>query len=85
MKMNKHYDNVPYLVLERNGFPTSYNLLRDDQKELIDYIGDAVEKSYEEEVEELRSELELTMAALKMLKEDISFRLDSIIQGEHDQ
>ena len=61
--LEKHYDEIPFSLLERAGFPTNSAWLNDDQRRLLEHIFyeryaelDAKSRQAKEYIEELEDE-----------------------------
>jgi len=68
--MNEAYSEIPISVLERNGFPTNWLLLSDDQRDLIKWFLNRTE------------ELSLTVEGLEEQKEILE---DQLTDLEYEQ
>ena len=74
MNIEKHYHKIPFLLLERVGFPINSAWLTDDQRRLFEFVYDEYYKEictelfkcaeYIEELEDTNTELEDRVADL---------------------
>ena len=74
--MIKFFDKIPTIYLERCGFPINYNLLNDDQKDLLECIFELVPKHHESKVDDLQEDLDYLAQDVHEIKE----RLTTLIQ-----
>ena len=74
--MIKVFDQIPSLMLERCGFPTNYNLLNDDQKDLLEFIYEMVPKAQETRIDDIQEDLDYLTDDIQALKEN----LDNLIK-----
>ena len=82
MNLEKHYEEIPFSLLERAGFPTNSAWLNDDQRRLLEYIFDeryrlldvkvAQAKEYIEELEDEQRFLEDKVADLRHELKDLT-------------
>jgi len=74
--MIKFFDKIPTIYLERCGVPINYNLLNDDQKDLLECIFELVPKHHESKVDDLQEDLDYLAQDVQEIKE----RLTTLIQ-----
>lgn len=52
------YKDLPYLTLERCGFPSNYYMMNIDQRDLMDTITTTIAEKFLDEIKALHEELE---------------------------
>lgn len=68
------YKDLPYLTLERCGFPSNYYMMNIDQRDLMDTITTTIAEKFLDEIKALHDELE----AINWDLEDYKSRLEDL-------
>jgi hypothetical protein len=76
MNIEEHYNKIPFLLLERVGFPTNSTWLTDDQQRLLEFI-------YDEYYKEMYTELQKCREYIEELEDSNTELEDQVIDLQH--